>query len=460
VLKKKKQIDEWALDYWLLQQYSRLCFRIYYRRIEIINRQNLPKNVPVILAPNHQNALMDAMVLVCNTKYQAVFLARADIFKGKRLIRFLTYLNIMPIYRLRDGIEKVKKNDEVFEKTIQVLHNKYNPLCLFPEGNHGDKRRLRPLVKGLFRIAFQAQEEYGEKPYVKIIPIGYDYGHYQHFRSTLFVNFGKPIEVAAFFPLYKTNPVQAINMLKEEFAAKLSKLMIDIQTVEFYETYMFLRKIYNDDMRASLNIKEDTLSAKFRADKAMIDLLNLHLESHPDEIRELKTMVMHYQDKLKNAGLRDWVLKKDTYSFTGFMLAAITRILLFPVFIVGWVSNYLPFWFTGSRVKNIKDPQFHSSFKYVIGMIAFPVWYLVIAGVLFFIPLSVWIKLIYFLLLPVTGLFAFTYYINVKKFWAKFIYTCNNREPEIGSLKELRKRIISRMSDILNQQYPSYENSR
>jgi len=175
----KKKIDEWALDYWLLQRYAIFCYNIYYRKVEVINRHNIPRDYPVILAPNHQNALMDALAIVCNMPYQCVFLARADIFKGKRLIRLLTFMNIMPVYRIRDGIEKVKMNDAVFGKTVDVLHNKLNPLCLFAEGNHGDKRRLRPLVKGLFRIAFQAQEKYGNNPVVKIVPIGYDYGHYQ-----------------------------------------------------------------------------------------------------------------------------------------------------------------------------------------------------------------------------------------------------------------------------------------
>jgi 1-acyl-sn-glycerol-3-phosphate acyltransferase len=457
---RKKSIDEWALDYWLLQHYAMIFFRNFYRKISVINRQNIPKNEPVILAPNHQNALMDAMVLVCNTGFQNVFLARADIFKGKLLIRFLTFINIMPIYRIRDGYENVKKNDVVFEKTLQVLRNKYNPLGMFPEGNHGDKRRLRQLVKGIFRIAFMAQEDYGDKSGVKIVPIGIDYGHYQHFRSTLFVNIGKPIEVSAFYPLYKDNPVQAINRLKEKFATELSKQMIDIQTEEFYDSYMLLRVFYNDEMRARLGIKENSLVAKFKADKVMIDLLNLQLESHPDDIRELNNMVLQYQDGLKNAGLRDWVLKKDKYSVTGLILAAITMVLVFPVFIIGLVNNYFPYWFTGSKVKNIKDPQFHSSFKYVIGMIAFPLWYLVIACLLFFLPFTAWIKLLYFIFLPVTGLFAFSYYINFKKLWAMFMYTCNNKKPIIESLKRLRKNVLNRMHDIVNQQYPAYENSK
>ena len=279
---RKKSIDQWALDYWLLQRYAKLCYRFYYRKIVINDLKNIPANQPVILAPNHQNALMDALAMVCGTEFQVVFLARADIFKGRFLTKVLTFMNIMPIYRIRDGYENVKRNDEVFEKTNQVMRNMYNPLCIFPEGNHGDRRRLRGLVKGLFRIAFMAQEEYGEKQGIVIIPLGINYGHYQNFRSTLLINYGKPIEVADYYSVYAENPVLAINQLKERYAAEVSKLMIDIQTEEYYQTYMSLRTIFNDDMRNRLGITDHSLTGKFKADKAMIAMLDKELASAPE----------------------------------------------------------------------------------------------------------------------------------------------------------------------------------
>lgn len=450
-MSEKKPIDAWALDYWLLQRYAKLCFNLYYRKVEVVNLHNIPANQPVILAPNHQNALMDAMVLVCNTPYQNVFLARADIFKGRRLIRFLTFLNIMPIYRIRDGIENVKKNDVVFEKTLQVLLNRRSPLCLFAEGNHGDKRRLRSLVKGLFRIALQAQAKCGPDPAVKIIPIGYDYGHYQHFRSTLFVNIGEPIEVSDFMGTYLENPVQAINLLKDRFAVALSRQMVDIQTEEYYDLYMRLREIFNQEMRTALNIHDSTLYGKFRADKVMIDNLNKELDSNPSGIAQLDTMVKQYWQALQHTGLRDWVIGHGKYTLPPLLLATLVKILLLPVFLFGWVNNYLPYWFAGSRTKNIKDPQFHSSFKYVVGMIAFPLWYLVIAGVLFFTPLSWWQGLLYLLLVPLTGLAAFHYFIGMKKLKARWTFYLRKKSHEMLDLTKLRQSIVSHTHLIMNR---------
>lgn len=446
---RRKAIDEWALDYWLLQCYAKLCFNIYYKKIEVVNRHNIPLDQPVILAPNHQNALMDAMVLVCKTPFQNVFLARADIFKGKRMIRFLTFLNIMPIYRMRDGIENVKRNDEVFEKTLQVLHNMRNPLGLFAEGNHGDRRRLRPLVKGLFRIGLQAQEKYGNLPAVKIVPVGIDYGHYQHFRSTLFVNVGEPIEVSSFNDTYRENPVLAINQLKDAFAAALSRQMIDIQTEEYYDLYMHLREIYNDEMCDELGIQGRSLAEKFSADKAIIELLNKELSQTPENVRSLHVLVTDYQESVRKAGLRDWVIRKQPFSIPGMILSVLSKLVLLPVFLFGFLNNWIPYWFTGSRVKNIKDTQFHSSFKYVIGMITFPLWYLLLAVIVALLGAPVWIVLLYVLLLPVTGLAAFHYYISFKKLVARIRFTLCRNSAKMVHLKNARNIIIGRMHDLI-----------
>jgi 1-acyl-sn-glycerol-3-phosphate acyltransferase len=459
---RKKSIDEWALDYWLLQRYARFAFHLYYRKIEIVNPNNIQKNQALIMAPNHQNALMDAMILVCNTEFQHVFLARADIFKGKLLIRFLTYLNIMPIYRIRDGIDNVKRNDEVFDKTLQVLRNKHNPLCVFPEGNHGDKRRLRQLVKGIFRIAFMAQRDYGDKPGVKIIPIGYDYGHYQHFRTTLFINVGKPIEVAEYNHAFEENPVQGINQLKERFEKELRKLMIDIQTTDYYDLYMHLRNVYNPVMCRKLDLQGKSLADKFVADKRMIDALNVELVNHRENIAHLNQLMQEYQAGLNKYGLRDWILQKERYSLVHLCTHMCRMILLTPLFLWGFFNNYLPYWLTASRVKTIKDPQFHSSYKFVIGMIAFPLWYLIVASVAIALPITWWITAAWIVLLPASGLVAFNHYLHAKKLRSKLLYTwlVLKRNKRILHLQEMRNTILNRMNDLIARSVQNNEIER
>lgn len=446
-----RTIDQWSWGYWLLQKYSNLFYRSYHRKIYVNNLENLPRNQPVILASNHQNALIDALGFVYSANCQPVFLARADVFKGRFLKHLLNSMNIMPIYRMRDGASSLRKNEEIFKKTISVLMNKYNPLLLFPEGTHSDKRRLRPLKKGIFRIALMAQEFYKNNQGVKIVPAGMDYSDYQKFRSTLFINYGKPVEVSEYYDLYTKNNIEAINQLRERLAKEMSKLIIDIQTEEYYDLYQNLRIVYNSEMRKRLDIAGKSLLDKFIADKKMISILDEYKEKNPKDINSLNKKVSKYIDGLNKLNLRDWVLRKDFYPLLTRFLEVSTLLILLPFHILGLVNNYIPYKIPAILTKKIKDPQFHSSFKLVMVMVFFPVYYiiLIILGLVFIS--SLWIKLVYILTLPLTGLFAFKYYIRFKKLSAKFRYSklVRKKNNNIQELKRLRKDIINNMNNIV-----------
>jgi 1-acyl-sn-glycerol-3-phosphate acyltransferase len=117
-------------------------------------------------------------------KKPKVYVARADIFKNPTLAKIFTFLKIMPIMRMRDGINEVKKNDKTIEKAVDVLKDKV-PFCIFPEGQHQAKHSAQPLSKGIFRIAFQAQELMPGQP-LYIVPVGIQYGNFFRFRSVFF----------------------------------------------------------------------------------------------------------------------------------------------------------------------------------------------------------------------------------------------------------------------------------
>ncbi len=447
----KRRIDQWTWDYWLVQQYVKFCYRIFYKKISVKNLQNIPKNQPIVLAPNHQNALMDALVFVCNTPFQIVFMARADIFKGRILIHFLRFLNIMPIYRIRDGIDNVRRNEEVFEKTLQVFRNKLNPIGMFPEGNHGDKRRLRPLVKGIFRMTLQAQEDYKEEDGVKIIPIGLDYGHYSNFRTTLLINIGKPIEVSEYYKTYEEDKVKAINELKDRLSIEISKLMIDVQNEIYYELYLNLRSIYNKRMREVMHISGNTLYDRFLADKKMIELLDKAYHVKPSGFSEIDIKVKNYLDQVKSLNIRDWIVAKGRFSKLIEFLKIFTLILLSPIVLLGLINNLLPYKIIESLGKKIKDEQFRSSVKFVLGMVLFPLYYIilsVLAAILIPGSLFSWI---YIILIPISGIFAYSYYIWFKKQVGKlkFLSYMKKNKGRKDNLIEKRKEIITLVDQII-----------
>jgi hypothetical protein len=298
-----------------------------------------------------------------------------------------------------------------------------------------------------------AQEEYKNNPGVKIVPVGLDYSHYQNYRSTLFINYGNPVEVSEYYNLYAEDNNQGINQLRERLDKEIRKLMIDIQTEEFYYLYQGLRIVYNVDMRKRLNINGNTILDRFNADKKMISILDEHGNKNPDDINSLSQKMNKYMKGLEELNLRDWVICKDKFPLFLRVLESLVLIILSPVHILGLINNYIPYKIPARFIKNVKDRQFHSSFKLVVGMITFPLYYiiLVILALIFIDP--IWIKSSYLIAIPFSGLFAFRYYIRWKKLAARFRYSSLKRKKDssIQQLKALRRDIIDSMNNIVEQ---------
>jgi len=173
----KENIEKYSARYALLKTFAGFWHNnVFYRKVIVHGRENINPDHHLIFAPNHQNALMDALAVLFTHKGQPIFLARADIFKRKSIAAILYFLKILPVYRIRDGFSSLKSNDEIFSKTIDVLKHK-NGLVILPEGDHSGFRRLRQLKKGICRIAFQSDEATGYNLKIKIIPVGIEFSN-------------------------------------------------------------------------------------------------------------------------------------------------------------------------------------------------------------------------------------------------------------------------------------------
>ena len=98
-----KQIHNENRGYRILFPLVTWMFRHSYRHIKYIGTENIPQDGAVIFAPNHTNALQDALAVLSINSERKVFVARADIFRNKKLAKFLSFCKIMPIRRMRDG---------------------------------------------------------------------------------------------------------------------------------------------------------------------------------------------------------------------------------------------------------------------------------------------------------------------------------------------------------------------
>ena len=203
-----------------LRFYVRLGLQFYFSKIQIRGRNNVPENKPVLFTANHQNAFLDALLIVAFNRRHTYFLARAGIFGHPIANFFLSLINILPIYRIRDGRHTLVKNEDVFKQCFGILEAG-NALLIFPEGNHDLHRRLRPLSKGFTRIVTGALE-HSDISELVVVPIGINYEHHQRFQHGVSVIFGEPFEITRF-------NIRSSKELKDVVSVRMKELITHIE---------------------------------------------------------------------------------------------------------------------------------------------------------------------------------------------------------------------------------------
>lgn len=394
----KKPIQDNNFFYSILKPFVEFCFVCHYNSVTVkgLKHLSLPrKEGGYILAPNHQQALMEPLAILLITKSPTVFLARADIFEKPLLNAFFTFLKILPIYRIRDGKKSLEKDAEIFEQSRNVVLDGC-PLCLMAEGRHNDRHQLLPLVKGMFRIAGEAQKQMGDKP-LYIVPVGIDFEDYETPYSNLVINIGKPISVKQFMEQYNENEPLALNQMRNVVAPAMIKQMHDIRSKEHYEEIETLCNIENKywrkhsrktnsawhrfNVRRALAGKYDSLEA------GMNDPLIEQTTLTADVFEKTMKRAREYQQRCRDLKISE-KLSSEHLSFWSLMLyTLIIGGIVTSMCLVKWVNWIILFCLLCYPVylfpleliprHTIKDTQFRSSFSFGIKLVAGVLWVIV-----------------------------------------------------------------------------------
>ncbi len=410
----RKNIENYSIGYSILKAVFGFWHNnIYYRKIIVLGRENINPEDHIIFAPNHQNALMDALAVLFAQRGQLIFLARADIFRKKFIASLLYYFKMLPVYRIRDGYSSLKENDETFNKTIEVIRNK-NRLVILPEGDHAGFRRLRQLKKGICRIAFQADEASGFNLKIKIIPVGLEFTHYNRFRQVLTVVFGKPIDTSEYHELYRKSPEIALNELRNRLASEMKKLMVHIESQEDYEAIDELRSMING--RFSDNIR---LPKLFR-DRILIDKLNKLKSTIQSTYQKICALSLLIKQKSKDLNIDYRLLEKKRHPLAWMILGLVGLAATLPLFVYGSLFNTVFIYLPDIKIRRMKDIQFQGTFRYGISLaIALVLLPLILVLLLVFVS-PLWLAVLIFASLPLSGLFAWNYILIFKRITGGF----------------------------------------
>ena len=373
---REKKIQDYDLMYDILRNYVDFALKLSYRNVRYVGRERIPQDGAVIYAPNHTNALMDALVILAMDRRAKVFVARADIFRKPILAKIFNFLKIMPIMRIRDGFDEVKKNQEIIEKAVDVLHDKV-PFCIFPEGQHQAKYSSLPLSKGIFRIAFQAQELMPDMP-LYIVPVGLRYGSFFRFRSTVRVQIGEPINVGEFIANNsESTPQEQMNMLKDVLAERMKSSIFYIPNDEHYDaTYEICAAVVKRQVK-QIKFRTESgrmhrLDAHFKANNITVQQIAQFKEQNPDKAEELLRLGREAFDlrRSKRISLASVSIKFPILSrVLKFLFLLVALPYCVPVSILTLPIKLLcNFLFT-----KLKDYAFRNSIRFLVNLVLWPI---------------------------------------------------------------------------------------
>jgi 1-acyl-sn-glycerol-3-phosphate acyltransferase len=212
------------LLYKLLHFPAKLAMFIWCRYLVIKNKEILKLQGPLLIAANHPNSFLDAILLCSLFKSPIYSLARGDAFKNKLVHKIFLSLNMFPVYRVSEGVENLEENYKTFDECIAVF-KKNGIVLIFSEGKCINEWHLRHLKKGTARLAITAWEQ--GIP-LKVIPLGINYQSFKSFGKNIFLNFGNYISRQDLPFTEKDSSGNKIHLFNNTLKLALQNLVLEI----------------------------------------------------------------------------------------------------------------------------------------------------------------------------------------------------------------------------------------
>jgi 1-acyl-sn-glycerol-3-phosphate acyltransferase len=345
----------------------RFLISLYYRKVKVFGAENLPKQGAVIIISNHQNALLDPVISCVLLRRQIHWLTRADVFRKPIANRILRSLNMMPVYRAHDKADLRTANDPTFKECTALLESG-SVIGLFPEGTHHGGKYLKPLKKGLARIAIASLQELPDTK-IYLVPVGLDYENSFHSGFDLSLSIGKPIDLSDFRAHSPTDnsALQKFTLLADFI---LSAEMIDLRNPEIAEYFKVLENILADIW--------DEMKGEYKGDYSAFRSLRKTvfspLKSQDIEIWKKTAEVWTAFQMEYNLSYQRGSMPSST-SFIGYIYE-VAYFSVLPLHICFYPIRLITRWLV-SRL--IKDVYFTSSIKILTAPV---VWTIVFAAVL------------------------------------------------------------------------------
>ena len=287
-----------ALIYWTVASFLRLVTRIFFRTVEVVGRDHIPRAGPLIFVGNHPNSLVDPVMILSTAPRMVSLAARDGLFRMPHLMPLLWAMRAVPIKRRQDqaSAQGTVDNGEAFAALHRVLASG-GAFGIFPEGVTYTDSELQPLKTGAARIALSAVKE--GIPVV-LVPVGLSYRRRDRFRGRVLIQYGRPVPLAEWAA--RRGEEATPKALTGDIELALRALTINASDFDRLRVLDGVRRLYVPEGR-DLGLAEEA-----EITRRLVE----HWERKREvpEVRTLYHDIEGYLGVLEALGLSDWDLRK------------------------------------------------------------------------------------------------------------------------------------------------------
>ncbi len=198
---------------------ARLTLHVFFRDVRLTGLDRIPQGVPLVFVANHNNSVVDSVLLLALPSARPRMLAKSTLFSHPVMGPLLALVGALPVYRHTDPGVDPSRNFETFARCRDVLAAG-GRIALFPEGaSHNEPRRL-PFKSGAARIALEAETLRGPLG-LRLVPVALTYEAKQSFRSRARVSVGHLVDPAPEVLRHPQEPRAAVRALTGRIARAL-----------------------------------------------------------------------------------------------------------------------------------------------------------------------------------------------------------------------------------------------
>ena len=365
-----------------------LALRLFFRRIEVVGVERVPRTGPLLFVLNHPNGLVDPALVFVSLPRRVSFLAKSTLFDNPIGAFVLRTFEILPVYRRIDAGAKLTSNLSTFENCFELLR-RVRCIAIFPEGISHDEPQLQKMKTGAARIAIGAvSHPTAPAAGLKIVTVGLYYTSKTSFRSEALIRYGEIFEVEP-IQLDENDepPRDAVAELTAKIESSLRDVTLNLETESELDAVLKAEALFSSVFE-NLIFKQ-TLTQSVRRLQDLAAKYALLEREDPQRMLELNAKVTAYENKLKESGITTEslsVLQHPTwYVFRYLILRLVFLIVFAPLAIVGAIIHSPAYFFSNlmGRIFRTHDADVAGSSSTIIAAMGLmPLTWAIVASII------------------------------------------------------------------------------